>query len=69
MIEYKYNNDISLYFTPLENGKAEYRIQLHDFANFDCIKETVSYECLQDMIRNPNDFLFGYRNAYAHKRT
>ena len=60
-IEYKFNKDISVYFIPLNNGKCEYLIEIHDFSELDCIKERCNYLELQDVLRNPFDFLSGYR--------
>jgi len=63
-IEYKHNKTTELFIQPLENGKAEYYIELHDYLNLDCVREIVSYNCLQDIIRNPHDFLNDYRATY-----
>ena len=63
-IEYVIDQDTSLYFTPKNNGKAEYWIELHDFANLDYVKEEVTYNLLQTIIDNPHRFLAKYRHHY-----
>lgn len=42
-IEYKHDDRYSIYFTPLENGRAEYLIEIHDFADLSCWRDRVDY--------------------------
>lgn len=46
------NKDVELQIKPLENGKAEYEISLHDFGNLESIVDkTVSYDELNYILK------------------
>lgn len=57
MIEHKYSDDISIYFTPLENGKAEYYVEIHDFGNLECFRDKFDYTTLSDVLNNPKYYM------------
>ncbi len=43
-------------FTPRENGKCEYLIELHDFDNLDGYQGIVSFQSLNEILNNPNNW-------------
>ena len=52
MITYKLK-DLWVQFTPLEDGKARYRVTIHDFDNLDGWNGVLEYSELQSILDNP----------------
>lgn len=50
-IEYKYSNRYSIYFTPLDNGKSEYNVEIHDFDDLSCFTDRVDYIELSHILK------------------
>lgn len=61
MIEYKHSEDISVYFTPIENGKNEYYLEVHNFSNLDCWRDQVDGIELTSILSHPDDVFNGFR--------
>lgn len=59
MIEFKYDERFSVFFKPLENGKNEYYVEVHDFTDLSCIRQNISYEEFLELNENPRTWL-GY---------
>ena len=56
-IEFKYNNEISVFFTPKENGKSDYWVTIHDFGNLDGRELSCDYNELQHILNNPASYI------------
>ena len=53
MITFKHK-DIEIQFTPLEDGKCQYLVSVHDFGNLESVVNRVlSYTQLTDLINSP----------------
>ena len=61
-ITYKYK-DCQLEFTPLENGKCEYLVDVHDFGNLESIVDRVlNYQELEYWIKNITQYIMVMNN-------
>lgn len=60
-IEYKYNEDISVYFTPLETGSNKYQVIVHDFCNMDKNTAILQGHELTEVLENPVEYLREFR--------
>lgn len=57
IIEYIYNSDLSVYFKPLNNGRCEYDVKVHNFVDLDCAYGKVDYHELNEIIADPQSFI------------
>lgn len=61
VIEYKHNEFTSVFFKPLENGKNEYEIEVHDFCNLDFFRDVIEGDELNELLENPEEIFEGFR--------
>jgi hypothetical protein len=54
MIVYKHSDSLEVHFTPLDNGRAEYLVTIHDFDNLDGWNGRVSYSELNTILDAPS---------------
>lgn len=55
MIVFKYEN-VEIGFKPLENGKCEYKVDVHDFDSLEGVVDRIlTYDQLQELLDNPQD--------------
>lgn len=65
-MEYKYNEGLSLFYYPLENGKCEYKAELHDFDNLECFMlGVISYDELVCFFNNMEKEIKSLRGLYV----
>lgn len=55
MITYKHSESLWVIFTPLDNGRAEYDVTIHDFDNLDGWKGKVDYSELNTLLSDPTN--------------
>ena len=52
-IEYKHDDFTSVFFKPLENGKNEYEVEVHDLLNLEVFRDIINGIILNKLLKNP----------------
>jgi len=52
-IEYKHDEFTSVFFKPLENGKNEYEVEVHDLLNLEIFRDIINGMELKKVLKNP----------------
>tara|TARA_R100000458_G_scaffold7149_1_gene5663 strand:+ start:555 stop:755 length:201 start_codon:yes stop_codon:yes gene_type:complete len=52
-IEYKHDEFTSVFFKPLENGKNEYEVEVHNLLNPEVFRDIINGIILNKLLKNP----------------